>query len=71
MGALQPFSIGPRNCLGKNLAYVEMRSILARIVWHFDMELCEESKDWTNQNAYVLWEKPPLYVMLAMKGEKA
>ena len=28
--AYQPFSVGPRNCLGKNLAYIEMRMVLAK-----------------------------------------
>lgn len=31
----QPFSIRPRNCLGRNLAYTEMRMILARGLWTF------------------------------------
>ncbi|KAG7005995.1 cytochrome P450 monooxygenase [Physcia stellaris] len=62
--ALQPFSMGPRNCLGKNLAWFEMRSILARMMWHFDMTLCRESNDWTQQKAYLLWDKPPLWVEL-------
>jgi cytochrome P450 len=42
----QPFGYGPRNCIGRSLAYTEMRVILARVIWNFDMELCEESKSW-------------------------
>ncbi|KAK8199757.1 cytochrome P450 [Phyllosticta capitalensis] len=57
---LQPFSYGPRNCLGKNLAYHEMRLIAANILWRFDFDLQEESKDWANQKVYTLWEKPKL-----------
>lgn len=34
--ARQPFSVGPANCIGKNLAYAEMRLLLANLVWHFD-----------------------------------
>lgn len=63
--ALQPFSVGPRNCLGKNLAHFEMRSILTRMMWHFDMELCEQSRTWAQQKAYLLWDKPPLWVKLS------
>ncbi|KAI1776940.1 cytochrome P450 [Hypoxylon cercidicola] len=59
---LQPFSTGPRNCLGKNLAYHEMRLILARVLWNFDLELCDESRNWTDQRVFVVWEKPPLVV---------
>ncbi|TGO07172.1 hypothetical protein BTUL_0316g00080 [Botrytis tulipae] len=57
---LQPFSIGPRNCIGRNLAYNEMRVILARIIWRFDLALCAESQAWDHQKSFTLWEKPPL-----------
>ncbi|KAK0640198.1 NAD-dependent protein deacetylase hst2-1 [Lasiodiplodia hormozganensis] len=58
---LQPFSFGPRNCLGKNLAYHEMRIIMAKVLWHFDLELCSESANWADQEAYSLWQKPELW----------
>lgn len=61
---LQPFSFGPRNCIGKNLAYNEMRLILARILWNFDLELCQESWEWNEQKSYALWEKPALMCRL-------
>jgi cytochrome P450 len=56
----QPFSVGPRNCIGKNLAYNEVGLVLARVLWNFDLELCDESKEWHQQKSYTLWEKPPL-----------
>ncbi|KAL1620285.1 hypothetical protein SLS56_009719 [Neofusicoccum ribis] len=59
---LQPFSFGPRNCLGKNLAYHEMRIIMAKVLWHFDLELCPQSDNWADQKTYSLWEKPGLWV---------
>ncbi|KAK3301698.1 cytochrome P450 [Chaetomium strumarium] len=61
---LQPFSVGPRNCIGKNLAYAEMRLILARVLWNFDLELMNESWNWNDQKIYLLWEKGPLMVKL-------
>jgi len=62
---MQPFSVGPRNCIGQNLAYAEMRVILARILWNFDMELCEESQDWMERlEIYTLWKKLLLMVKL-------
>jgi cytochrome P450 len=63
---VQPFSVGPRNCIGLNLAYAEMRVILARILWNFDIELCEESRDWMDRlEVYTLWKKETMMVKLA------
>ena len=59
----KPFSYGPRNCIGLNLAYAEMKLIIARLVWHFDIENATEG-DWIDQKVYVVWEKGPLWVKL-------
>jgi len=61
---LQPFSIGPRNCIGRNLAYAEMRLILARVLWNYDLELQLDCPGWSSQKVYVVWEKKPLNVKL-------
>jgi len=60
--ALQPFSYGPRNCLGKSLAYAEMYSLMARVLYNFDLELCSESRGWIDQPAFIFWDKGPLWV---------
>ncbi|KAI1366094.1 isotrichodermin C-15 hydroxylase [Xylaria arbuscula] len=63
--ALQAFSVGPRNCIGRNLAYAEMRLILARIIFDFDMKMSPKSEDWiAKQRAYTLWDRVPLEVYL-------
>ncbi|EFQ34350.1 cytochrome P450 [Colletotrichum graminicola M1.001] len=63
--AFQPFHTGPRNCIGRNLAYAEMRLILARVLWNFDIEIAGDSTDWASrQKIYILWEKGPLNVYL-------
>lgn len=36
-GAFCPFSVGPRGCIGKGLAYVEMMNTLARLLFLYDM----------------------------------
>ncbi|KAK0642473.1 Cytochrome P450 monooxygenase rdc4 [Lasiodiplodia hormozganensis] len=60
---LMPFSNGPRNCLGKNLAYAEMRTILAKTLFNYDLELLEDKTgNWFDQKVFALWEKGPLLV---------
>ncbi|KAJ5657408.1 uncharacterized protein N7484_001057 [Penicillium longicatenatum] len=39
--AFCPFSIGPRGCIGKSMAFMEMRLTLARLVFLFDMTLAD------------------------------
>jgi cytochrome P450 len=39
--AFCPFSIGPRGCIGKSMAFMEMRLTLARLVFLFDMSLAD------------------------------
>ncbi|KZL72932.1 cytochrome P450 [Colletotrichum tofieldiae] len=68
--ALQPFSLGPRNCIGRNLAMSEMRVILARVIWNFDMQIADDSRNWTEQELFGLWKKGPLNVRLTpRKGQ--
>ncbi|KAJ5588206.1 benzoate 4-monooxygenase cytochrome P450 [Penicillium hordei] len=63
--AAQPFSYGPRGCLGRNLAHAELRIILAKMVWSFDLELEEKSQDWLSRCKVMrLWVKPELAVKL-------
>jgi cytochrome P450 len=57
---LQPFLYGPRNCLGKNLAYNEMRLIVAYLIVSFDIEHTKESENWFPHEVYALWQKPPM-----------
>jgi len=39
LNASLPFGTGPRVCIGRNLAYMEMRLICAHLLRHFDMHL--------------------------------
>ncbi|KAK2623903.1 hypothetical protein QTJ16_006537 [Diplocarpon rosae] len=39
--AFCPFSVGPRSCIGKGLAYAELMTTLARVVFMYDMKLAE------------------------------
>lgn len=67
--SFQPFSVGPRSCLGKNLAKAEMRLILARLLWRFDLELERECEDWMKgQRIYGFWVKPSLMCRLSPRS---
>ncbi|KAL4798531.1 cytochrome P450 [Aspergillus venezuelensis] len=74
---MQPFSLGPRGCIGKNLSYMEMRIILARLVWNFDVISTDGAWQWDpegemkNMKAYTTWQKPDLNarVVRAQKTE--
>ncbi|PSN65308.1 putative benzoate 4-monooxygenase cytochrome P450 [Corynespora cassiicola Philippines] len=76
-GVFQPFSYGPRNCIGNNLAKAEMRLILAKLLWHFDLSRPDpgtvEGKDWgkwtDKLRVYFLWHKPPLMVNIKERGD--
>ncbi|CAO2653514.1 Nn.00g029250.m01.CDS01 [Neocucurbitaria sp. VM-36] len=63
--ASQPFAVGPRNCIGMNLAYVELRLVLARLLWTFDIALDPSCATWVDDLVeYFGWEKIPLLVRL-------
>lgn len=47
----------------QNLAYAEMRLILTKIVWSFDLELDPKSNNWEQEcKVMTLWKKPELLV---------
>ncbi|KAK4941421.1 hypothetical protein LTR10_018690 [Elasticomyces elasticus] len=64
--AAQPFSLGPRGCIGRNLSYMEMRLILTRILWNFDIISTDGAWQWNpkgemkNMLAFMTWQKPDL-----------
>ncbi|KAK5991610.1 Cytochrome P450 monooxygenase 1 [Cladobotryum mycophilum] len=65
LNGLQPFSVGPRNCIGKGLALAEVRIALVKLIMKFDMELAPDSVGWfRGQKMYFLWNPPPMNVYL-------
>ncbi|KAL2826539.1 cytochrome P450 [Aspergillus pseudoustus] len=69
-GVFQPFSLGPRGCPGRSLAFAEASLIISRLVWEFDLELAEDSRDWgVGQRAFIVWDKGPLHVRLVKRAE--
>ena len=46
------------------MAYHEIRLIISKLLFTFDLELCAESDAWAEQKTFSLWEKRPLMVRL-------
>ena len=70
VSAIYPFSIGARACIGKQLALAEMRLILARLAWGFEMGRPKELKDvvdWEMLKTYVVVQKEPVWVRLRIR----
>ncbi|KAF1987323.1 cytochrome P450 [Aulographum hederae CBS 113979] len=69
--ASRPFSLGPRGCIGKDLSYVEMRLVLTRMIWNFDIVNADDANEWDaegnmkNMKAYSTWQKPQLNVYMS------
>jgi len=67
--AVQPWTLGPRACLGRNLAMLEIRTALALVLWRFDLKLCVESEGWAERQTYnIVWNRGPLWVSLQSRN---
>ncbi len=63
--SLRPFSLGPRNCIGKLLALAEARLVIAKLLWNFDLELDGLHDTWVQDaRFYILWQLQPLKIKL-------
>lgn len=59
--AFNPFSLGSHNCPGQNLAWMELRLILARLLWSYDLAGVDVPA-WEKQRIWWFWDKKPLVV---------
>ncbi|KAM7211792.1 Cytochrome P450 [Rhypophila decipiens] len=78
--ASQPFMLGPRGCIGKNLSYIEQRMVFCNFLCHFDFEFLggseqlgaarwglNEEGDWKDILGFMAWEQPELWVKLVKR----
>ena len=65
--AYQPFGLGPAGCIGQNLARMELRLVLCRLLWRFDISIPvgERGFTWTTQKIWWSWNKDPVRVKLS------
>ncbi|KAI1499291.1 cytochrome P450 [Biscogniauxia marginata] len=61
--ASQPFSLGPRVCIGRTFAYAQMSLELAKLVWKYDMELVDPTLDFEAESRmFFQWRKAQMYI---------
>ncbi|KAL8746778.1 MAG: hypothetical protein Q9190_001257 [Brigantiaea leucoxantha] len=59
--ASQPFSMGARGCLGRSLAWIELRTTLAKMHFKYDIKILNDNLDWhRDSEMHTLWSKPEL-----------
>ncbi|KAI5866411.1 putative cytochrome P450 [Durotheca rogersii] len=67
--AVQPFSVGPRSCMGQHLAWAEMRLVLAKLLWTFDFSAAEGTQlRWEDLRTFLLVEKRPIEVRIELRN---
>ncbi|KAK4234873.1 hypothetical protein C8A03DRAFT_18300, partial [Achaetomium macrosporum] len=63
--AYQPWSTGVCNCIGRNLAYAELRLNLAQVLWNYGpVPEDEKTGDFLDWKIWSIWAKRELYVSL-------
>ncbi|KAF7158178.1 hypothetical protein CNMCM5623_002844 [Aspergillus felis] len=60
--AMRAFSYGHRNCIGHDLAWLEMRLVLPRLIWEFDWELAPGSDRWKDVLVFKACSTKPLKI---------
>ncbi|KAL9583824.1 MAG: hypothetical protein Q9203_004916 [Teloschistes exilis] len=75
LDAVQPFSMGPRGCLGRrdgllSLAWMEIRTILAKMHFKYDFKLLNREVNFhRDSEMHTLWNKPRLMVHVVPREE--
>ncbi|KAF2440051.1 cytochrome P450 family protein [Karstenula rhodostoma CBS 690.94] len=64
---VRPFGLGPRMCIGQNLAWAELRLVLCNMLFRFDVKLRPECEAWIEQDLFYVWQKGRLMVELSRR----
>ncbi|OAL39295.1 hypothetical protein AYO20_01613 [Fonsecaea nubica] len=69
LAVFQPFLVGRHMCIGQKLAWAEMRLILAKPIYVFDISwnTTPSMHDWGEQETFIFWQKKPLELRLARR----
>jgi hypothetical protein len=49
------------------MAWMELRILIAKLVFLFDFELVDKGKDWNDLTSLILWQKPPLMTVVTSR----
>lgn len=61
-----PFIIGPRQCPGREVARIMLRSVVAKLIWLFDIQKISKELDFERDfKVYAMWSVPELRVRVA------
>ncbi|KAK3670744.1 hypothetical protein LTR78_009436 [Recurvomyces mirabilis] len=64
--SFHPFLLGRHQCIGIRFAWAEMRLVLARMLYTYDISFDTQPsiKDWGEQQTFIFWQKDPINVRL-------
>jgi cytochrome P450 len=61
--------MGVNVCIGRSLAWMEMRVIMAKMLWNFDWTMDKnDGEAFEKAKAYHVWVKNSLHIKLLQRG---
>ncbi|KAL9085052.1 MAG: hypothetical protein Q9165_007793 [Trypethelium subeluteriae] len=51
------FGSGARLCIGKNISWLEMSKLIPTLFMHYDLELADPAKEWTEKSFFLMMQK--------------
>jgi cytochrome P450 len=62
----------PRTKANENsLAWIELNTVLAKLLWKYDLELVNQDMDWQRDSRmHTLWKKPELMVRVRARQDE-
>jgi cytochrome P450 len=69
LSAFQPFLAGRHMCIGYRFAMAEMKLILAKLLFAFDISWggTPAVEHWGDQQTFIFWQKEPLMIRLKQR----
>lgn len=52
-----------------SMAYVEMKMMMVKMLWNFDLRLVDKDEDWLDQPVFLIFKERPLMVQVRPRAE--